>query len=103
MGFKKQTQEDYVLKLIALQEKVNYLEDKVKEYENDIERNQEDLKHKSQTVNKLASINDNIQSTLSEWPTFEPPKPQPELLSRSMQVFEHELVALEIGEAESPK
>ena len=70
LEYKKQTQEDYVSKIAALQERINYLEEKVRDYEADVENHHVDSRQKAQNINKLALANNDIQSTLSEWPTF---------------------------------
>lgn len=70
--YKKQIQQEYISKLASMQEKVLYLEEKVQQYEGDIERHHSDLKSKSHTVHKLAQINNDVQSTLDNWPSFKP-------------------------------
>ena len=76
IDYKKEAQLNYISKLVGLQEKVDYLENKNREYEDEIERYQVDLKQKTNIIHKLAHINNEVQSTLSYWPTFYPPQPQ---------------------------
>jgi len=70
--YKKQIQQEYISKLASMQDKVVHLQEKVKEYEGDLERHHSDLKSKSHIVHKLAQINNDVQSTLDYWPSFNP-------------------------------